>query len=82
MSDTISQVFEAFGNELPTTRSAYSATSKKPFPVLRITKEFKTWAKFKAQYDAYAIAKRNKAAAEAVVTKKKVVETKDVVKKK
>lgn len=55
----IEAVYKVFGDNLPKTRSAYSAVVAKPFPVLTITKEFKNWEKFVKEYAIYCVTQRN-----------------------
>lgn len=81
MRDIIKQVYEVFGDNLPD-KSDYSAHTNKPFPALTITKEYKTWAKFKIAYAAHSITLRNKAAAKVVEKAPKKSEKKKYVNKK
>jgi hypothetical protein len=57
----IKQVYDVYADNLPSSRSEYSATVKSPVAILSITKQFKTWAKFVLEYNKYAIAQRNAA---------------------
>jgi|TARA_B110000908_G_scaffold153246_1_gene189584 hypothetical protein len=72
MDNVIKDVYKVFGNGLPETRSEYSAQSKKPFPVLIITKAYKSWTIFHAEYTKYCIAQRNVPVKDKVIEKKKV----------
>lgn len=74
MDHVIKEVYKVFGTKLPETRSAYSAQSMKPFPVLTITKAYKNWTMFYSEYTKYCIAQRN------IQVKTKVVEKKVVSK--
>lgn len=68
MKNLIKAVYAVYGDDLPN-RSDYSSEDRKPFPVLDITAEFKTWAKFEIAYTIYAIKLRNTKALASVVTK-------------
>jgi hypothetical protein len=54
----IEEVFKVFGSELPP-KHIYTATKKSPVRAIYIMKQFKTWAKFKLEYNKYAIEQRN-----------------------
>lgn len=69
----IKEIYAVYGDALPATRSDYSATVKSPVAMIRINKQYKTWAKFVLEYTKYAITQRN--------AKPKVIEKKSYVKK-
>lgn len=55
----IEDIYKVFGDNLPESRSAYSAKDNKPHLMLAITKKFKTWKNFVIEYNKYAITQRN-----------------------
>ena len=55
----IEAVYKVFGDNLPKTKSDYSAVVAKPFPVLTITKQFKNWDQFMKEYTIYCVTQRN-----------------------
>ena len=70
MENIVKAVYDVFGPECPD-RSFYSSCAQKPFPALKVMKEFNTWAKFKSAYTAHAVQERNRLAAAKIVTKGK-----------
>jgi len=72
----VEDVYKVFGDNLPSTRSAYSAHTNKPHSMLSITKQYKTWKAFVLAYHKHAIAERNKS----VVTVTKEVSKDDTSK--
>lgn len=57
----IEEIYKVYADNLPSSRSEYSATVKSPVAVLAINKQFKTWKQFVIEYTKYAIAQRNSA---------------------
>lgn len=55
----IKEIYAVYGDNLPTSRSDYSATSKSPVAMISINKQYKTWARFVLEYTKYAITQRN-----------------------
>ena len=55
----LKDIYAVFGDSLPKSRSNYSAHVSKPYTVLAISKEFKTWNNFVLEYNKYAIEQRN-----------------------
>lgn len=66
----IKEIYSVYADDLPSSRSLYSATTKSPVAMREITKKYKTWEKFVAEYTKYAILKRN--VKPVLVTKAKV----------
>ncbi len=73
----LKDIYKVFGDSLPKSRSHYSAHACKPYSMLEISKEFKTWNNFVLEYNKYAIEQRN---AKVKTIEKKVVKkvTKEV----
>jgi len=72
----IKDIHAVFGNELPASRSAYSAHTVKPHTMLAILKQYKTWTAFVLEYNKFSIQERNKAVVTNKVTKNVVKESK------